>query len=272
VLDFAGGGEGLAVAALLVGLGGVLELFRAAGLEGERPAVALTTTAVVLCLLGAWWPDLVPSPWLSGLLTALLIGLFCSELRRATPRPARVLGAALLGAAYLGWLLSFVLHLRRLGAMAEVSPWVEAQPYAPWAVMTVFVVTWATDTFAYFAGRGYGRRKLAPHLSPGKTVEGALGGLAGAVASALVMGTWTGLGQPRDLWGTVALHSLALGLLLGIAAQAGDLFASSLKREWGVKDFGGLLPGHGGLLDRFDSLLFTAPIAYYYLTLVVGLR
>ena len=109
----------------------------------------------------------------------------------------------------------------------------------------VFLVTWSTDIGAYFAGRSFGRRKLAPSISPGKTVEGLYGGIA---AASLIGGGWvlaTGLGQPL----------LALAPLLAMAAQAGDLFESFVKRRAGVKDSGAWLPGHGGVLDRLDGLV-----------------
>jgi phosphatidate cytidylyltransferase len=121
---------------------------------------------------------------------------------------------------------------------------------------------WATDTFAYFVGRTVGRTPLAPTLSPGKTVEGALGGLAGAVIVGLCFGLWIHLP-----W----VHSLVVGGIAGLAGQIGDLFESALKREAGIKDFGRIMPGHGGMLDRVDSLLFVIPLVYLYLRLAAGL-
>ena len=109
----------------------------------------------------------------------------------------------------------------------------------------IFLVTWSTDIGAYFVGRSIGRRKLAPSISPGKTVEGLCGGMA---AASLIGGAWVlamGLGHPL----------LLLAPLLAIAAQAGDLFESSMKRRAGVKDSGSWLPGHGGVLDRLDGLI-----------------
>jgi len=109
----------------------------------------------------------------------------------------------------------------------------------------IFLVTWSTDIGAYFVGRSFGKRKLAPSISPGKTVEGLCGGIA---AATLIGGAWV---LAMDL----GLPLLALAPLLAIAAQAGDLFESSMKRRAGVKDSGSWLPGHGGVLDRLDGLI-----------------
>ena len=112
-------------------------------------------------------------------------------------------------------------------------------------LLWVFIVTWSTDIGAYFAGRRFGRRKLAPSISPGKTVEGLYGGIAAATLLGGAWALWTGLG----------LALLPLAPLLAIAAQGGDLFESGLKRRAGVKDSGTWLPGHGGVLDRLDGLV-----------------
>ena len=112
-------------------------------------------------------------------------------------------------------------------------------------LLWVFIVTWATDIGAYFAGRRFGRRKLAPTISPGKTIEGLYGGIA---AATLFGGAWVlGIGLGRPL--------LALAPIFAIAAQGGDLFESAMKRKAGVKDSGAWLPGHGGVLDRLDGLV-----------------
>jgi phosphatidate cytidylyltransferase len=141
------------------------------------------------------------------------------------------------------WYLSgFVYAL--LPALALL--WVrERDLHAPLLLLWVFVVTWSTDIGAYFVGRTFGRRKLAPAISPGKTVEGLWGGVAIAT---LLAGAWVlAFGLPRPL--------LVLAPLFALAAQGGDLFESWMKRRAGVKDSGGLLPGHGGVLDRLDGLV-----------------
>jgi len=143
----------------------------------------------------------------------------------------------------------------------------EAKHYGMNLLIGTFLVTWSTDTFAYFVGRAFGKNKLCPSISPNKTVEGSLGGLIGSILVSIIFGfilnNFVNLDVPL-------YHFGIMGLLGGILSQLGDLCASSIKRFCGIKDFGNLLPGHGGLLDRFDSLLFTMPAIYiYYLIFLI---
>jgi phosphatidate cytidylyltransferase len=170
---------------------------------------------------------------------------------------ARDILATMAGVAYVPTLLAYVLRLRALDPNRILSG---ISAGALWLFLVVGA-TWVMDIAAYVVGKAIGRHKLCPTISPGKTIEGAIGGLLGAVAVAWAMGTWLGLS---------ATQAVLLGALLGIGGQAGDLFESLLKRRAGVKDSGTLLPGHGGVLDRFDSLLFNAPIAYYVIRVFVG--
>jgi len=138
-------------------------------------------------------------------------------------------------------------------------------------IYTLTVVIWC-DTGAYFAGRAYGRRKLAPKISPGKSVEGAIGGviagtLAGLVAKGLFDAFWPGLSQALG-WGA----ALVFGLLISLVGIVGDLVESLLKRDAAVKDTGTLLPGFGGVLDRIDAPLLAIPVMYYLLLFYVFLR
>ncbi len=126
-----------------------------------------------------------------------------------------------------------------------------------WLVLAI-VTTWVSDTGAFLIGRQWGRRKLAPHLSPKKTWMGCLGGLVTAVGFAVPLAYWGGAG---------AGHGLAVGLLIGVVCPFGDLVISMVKRQVGVKDTGALFPGHGGMLDRLDTLLVAAPLIYYYAVL-----
>lgn len=131
---------------------------------------------------------------------------------------------------------------------------IHRQPHGAATLIFLLLIVWAADTGAYFAGRQWGKRKLAPHISPGKTVEGVLGGIVLAMVVSAIISPWlsNGVGCYVGL--------LALSLLTALISVAGDLFESLVKRYAGVKDSGGLLPGHGGVLDRIDSLLSAAPI------------
>jgi phosphatidate cytidylyltransferase len=157
----------------------------------------------------------------------------------------------LLGLLYIGFPLSTVVSTRAL-------------PGGELLVLFLAVVTWASDTGAYYVGTLWGKHPLLPSISPKKTVEGVLGGLVLAVGVALLAQQWFASQlSPAD--------SLILGVLLTSMGLLGDLFESVIKRWTGVKDSGGILPGHGGMLDRLDSLLFTAPTFYYYVAYVQGL-
>ena len=131
-------------------------------------------------------------------------------------------------------------------------------------IWLVFIISWFCDTFAYYTGRLLGRKKLCPQVSPKKTVEGSIGGIAGSIFGVIL---WSCLSSNISFeW----YHLILLGLLGGAVSQIGDLSASLIKRYVGVKDYGNIMPGHGGILDRFDSILFTAPIVYYYIVLFLG--
>jgi phosphatidate cytidylyltransferase len=145
-----------------------------------------------------------------------------------------------------------VLH-RWSAPFVDEGPW-NLRP----ALLLVLLPLWAGDTAAIFAGKAFGKRLLAPKISPKKTVEGAVANLLGCLLLAWLTAQWLGAGP---------MVAVGCGLICGLAGQAGDLFESSLKRKAGVKDSGSLLPGHGGLLDRVDSLLFSAPLVLLWLAL-----
>jgi phosphatidate cytidylyltransferase len=133
-------------------------------------------------------------------------------------------------------------------------------------LLLTFFVTWSTDTFAYFLGIKFGKKKLCSAISPKKTVEGSIGGLIGSVLTGIIVGWILNYFYINISF----IHFIVIGLIGGIFSQIGDLTASAIKRFCGIKDFGKLLPGHGGLLDRFDSLLFTAPLIYFYVLLFMN--
>lgn len=168
------------------------------------------------------------------------------------------------GALYIGLPAVAAVSLRLLPEPTQSPAWNSftsmfslTGPEAPrglaWALVVV-LATWVGDSTAYLSGRAFGRRKLAPRVSPGKTVEGAIGGLLGSLLMGSLVFVVSGLGA--WWWGAV------VGAIVGVVGQVGDLSESLLKRQAGVKDSGTLIPGHGGMLDRIDALLFAFPAAY----------
>ena len=133
-------------------------------------------------------------------------------------------------------------------------------------IWMIFIGAWITDTFAYFAGVFLGKRKLIPSISPKKTVEGSVGGVVGCI----VVMTLYGVMVINNILGNIPLyHYIIISLLCGIISQVGDLAASSIKRYVKIKDYGKIMPGHGGVLDRFDSILFVAPVVYFYISFFI---
>jgi phosphatidate cytidylyltransferase len=159
----------------------------------------------------------------------------------------------------IGWLLGTPIYVG--GTLAAVALVREFEPTGAWVLLTM-VLAWGSDTSAYFVGRKFGKTKLAPRISPKKTLEGSAGGLMASVVGAVIMSFFLpGLGP---------IDAVALGILAGGAGQAGDLMMSVLKRSSGVKDSGGILPGHGGILDRVDALAFTAPATWAFGHFIAG--
>jgi phosphatidate cytidylyltransferase len=163
---------------------------------------------------------------------------------------------------YLGWSMSCFLLLRGYAiATIRFSPGFAVYlPRSIWWLLTIFAGVWGFDSAAFFSGRYLGRHKLAPHISPGKTWEGVFGGLLVSIIAALLF-TVTPLGVPWYL-------AVALGVLIGVFAVLGDLAESLIKRQTHVKDSGQFMPGHGGLLDRLDSLLFAVIVVYLFAQLL----
>ena len=177
-------------------------------------------------------------------LNLVIVGLISLFLYKSTPSVVNVIPKQIQGVVYIPLLLSFLVSIRR-GPDGMV-----------W-IYIILAIIFAGDVSAYYAGSYLGRHKLNPAISPGKTIEGAVGGLAGN----LVVGS---IGKffflPTISWGSAILFFLAVGL----AGQVGDLFESEFKRSSQIKDSGGILPGHGGFLDRIDALLFASPVAYLF--------
>jgi len=243
---------------VLVVLLAAVEAFRLLTAAGHA---SFPTLGAVLAMVVALGDSVRPVGGGSGLLL-LAVGLVLVGVAGLTrPDPREGLAAMMttvFAAAYVG-LLGYVSRL------ADAGPAVDASAALGWLgagrawILILILGVWTYDTAAFFVGSRFGRRHFIPHISPGKTLEGVAGGLVGAViVTALLV---AGVGQSL-------LGGAILGLVIGLAAQAGDLAESMLKRAAGAKESGRLIPGHGGMLDRVDSFLFAAPVAFLYVSAV----
>ncbi len=253
------GGAWIALVVALAVIVAGIEAFRLLTAAGHA---SMPVLGVALAIIVALADSLTQLPGGSGLLLVglgvVLVGM--GALTRLDPREGlAVFATTTFGALYVG-LLGFVARLGATGAAVDPTSLLGGLgPDRAWILALVLVV-WAFDTFAYLVGRRFGRHAFMQHISPSKTVEGVVGG---AVAAAIVGAVLVALlGRPWIL-------GLGFGLLVGAAAQAGDLAESMLKRAAGAKQSGTLIPGHGGLLDRVDSFLFAAPVAYFYVVTIL---
>ncbi|HAS27890.1 MAG TPA: phosphatidate cytidylyltransferase, partial [Dehalococcoidia bacterium] len=227
-----------------------LEFHKTVAASGSK-AVPFTIFGIIMTVIFIFSPHLDFAYMLPILLTiAIIFPSVGMILRRNKDNGFLSWIWTLAGILYIGWLLSHYISLRELEMGRE------------W-VFYALAVTFATDTFAYFIGKTWGRHKLAPDISPKKTIEGAVGGVLGAVVIS-VLAVWL-FALPIN-YGIAVL----LGIVVSIFGQVGDLFESLFKRNMGIKDSGKSLPGHGGFLDRIDSIVFTGVVVYYYVVLFVG--
>ena len=180
------------------------------------------------------------------LTSAVILSLFCLLLRRQKEGAFTGWAWTIGGILYIGWLLSYFVALRGLDDGRN------------WVFLALFT-TFASDTAAFFVGRALGKHHLAPRISPGKTWEGAIAGAFAAIIVSLLFTISTPLHLPLTYW-----QAILLGLLVSVFGQLGDLVESLLKRNMGVKESGKLIPGHGGVLDRIDSVVFAGIVVYYY--------
>jgi len=264
------GGWVLLLTLLLLAVVGVHEVLGFARARGVQPFAGLALPAAALLLLATILSGGTVEGWALPALgivtgTALLSLAAAVFLRGPGGNPLAAAAVTALAPLYVAVPLAFGWFLRHHPAADWVTP--------GWAgtglVLLPIIATWLGDTTAYFGGRAMGRRKLLPSVSPAKTVEGAVCGLVGAVGGALlVVGLLFPLMGGGEPLGLVAAGFL--GLVIGAVAQVGDLAESALKREAGIKDSGSILPGHGGVLDRFDAILFTLPLTWLLLPFFAG--
>ncbi|RMH64585.1 MAG: phosphatidate cytidylyltransferase [Calditrichaeota bacterium] len=225
----------------VIGLGGQWEMYRMTRAKGALPSERFGYAITLLILLAV----MHPLPELMALAGLLLMFTLLGEMFRNSGSALINSGATWTGIVYPGLPAAALLALRIHG-----TAWGIAHPAG--YLLTVFAAIWANDTFAYFSGRAWGKHKLFPRVSPKKSVEGLLGGVAGTLAV-------FGLAWSMQWYAFSAVAAIGSALIVGLLGPAGDLVESWFKRDSGLKDSSSLLPGHGGILDRFDSLLFVAP-------------
>ena len=199
----------------------------------------------VLYMINGFWPQYHEFilAWLAASIMASSIYIFKINERKLEDGMATMLGII--------YVVFFSYHVVLVDQTQEYSI----------LIWLVLLSAFCTDIFAYFTGFFLGRHKLCPNLSPKKTIEGAVGGTIGSVICCGLFGYFV---VPM-IW----LHCVMIGFIGAILSQCGDLTASAYKRKMGIKDYGNLIPGHGGILDRFDSVLFTAPVVYYYIVIIL---
>ena len=245
-----------AMLAMVAGLSELHYMIRHAGYH--RPLIAISVGLSLLFLVAAMLPAQRLLILEIGLSVAVLAAFPVLFLRQQLEGAIFDWSLTLAMAIYLGWPVSCLLLLRGNDpATIQFLPTFALYlPRGSWWLLTTLLGVWGCDAAAFFSGRYMGRHRLAPHISPGKTWEGAAGGLVVAVLATLLC-TVLPLGVPWYL-------AIVMGLLIGVAAILGDLAESLIKRQFHVKDSGQIMPGHGGMLDRIDSLLFAVIVVFLF--------
>lgn len=253
---------GLPLALLLALAGGLAawEYYSIATAAGEQP-MAITGTVIAVAIplavhgyhVGRFHPPVIT------LAATIVLLVFALAIwwRGVEGRPTGAVATTIFGAVYTGGMLSFAYGLRyhnyAVGASAGLA-----------LVLYPLLLTWTSDTAAYFVGRALGRRKLIPSVSPGKTIAGAVGALVASVVVSWLYARY--VLPPFAKLSVLTWPAIWFGAVMSIAVQIGDLAESLIKRDGGVKDSSHIIPGHGGMLDRLDSLLFAIPVAYLIFT------
>jgi len=246
----------LTVAAVVWGVFAAYEYYRLVDVTRVIPLMLFGLVWTVLFILHPHFSDEATVPLLltSSIVLSLILTVLLFKKEGIFSNWAWMIG----GIFYVGWLLSYLVALR-------LEPGTEAFPeIGRNFVFLALFVTFGSDTMAYFVGKAVGRHKLAPRISPGKTWEGAFAGIVGAVIVSLLFTLSTPFELPLSY-----LHAILLGILVSVFGQIGDLVESLLKRHSGAKESGGCMPGHGGLLDRMDSIVFAGVVVYLYYTYVL---
>lgn len=247
------GGIYLYFMAIFAALVGIYEFNRAFG-YGKKPLLLnMTLMATLLYIIFFYIGKQDYAATVLGFLFMTELAVYVLLYPRIELKQVFVNAIAFL---YIPYMLMHILSIR------------EGLPHGKVLIWLVVLISFGSDTFAYFSGTLFGKHKLAPILSPKKTIEGAIGGVAGSILICILYGFFLEmqgyLNLPKAAYFSLAL----LGFLGSVFSQIGDLVGSAIKREVGIKDFSNLIPGHGGILDRLDSILFVAPFVYYFMLLL----
>lgn len=228
------GGNALSISILLISLIGIREFYKALTNINIRPIASIGYIGTILLFLSAIYP-IITLDFVITCLTIILLVLIISK------KNIDLGGVSLtmFGILYIPFLLFHIYFLDKTDY-----------------VWLVFIMAFGTDTFAYIAGNLFGSHKLCPKLSPKKTIEGSIGGILGSLVLTIIYSIYIGI--------PISWHLILLSVIVSIMSQVGDLAASKIKRMAGIKDYGFIMPGHGGILDRFDSIIICAPLVYYY--------
>lgn len=236
----------ISAAVTAVSVMGLFEFYRATGLKQHKALCCIGYVAALAVCLRSY----ISSEYYVSLIYAGLILVFCVMLKFHKTVSVESAGLAIFGVVYVPFLLSTLIDIKAM----------EGGTLLLWLV---FIGAFSTDTFAYFSGVFFGKHKLCPEISPKKTIEGSIGGTLGCIVFLMLYGLLLEKAFDFD----ISYAKLAiLGVLVSPISQIGDLTASIIKRRFGIKDYGTLFPGHGGILDRLDSVIAVAPLVYIYLT------
>jgi len=235
---------------IIIALLGLKELYSIADKQGYKPSYILGGILTLyfifisiydydVCSLNYYIANIIITFFI---MLTFILQLFKKDYSKVLAE----ISITIFGSIYLGYLLSFLLKIKDL-------------PNGNYYLISLLIITWANDIGAYLIGTKFGKNKIFPKISPKKTIEGSIGGIIFSIAGTFALKNWLNL---------TFSELISLGLIIAIIAQLGDLFESVLKRGSGIKDSGTLIPGHGGILDCLDSLIFTGPVFYYYIVLL----
>ena len=250
------GGILLKIGVLLLSLGGLFEFYKVSRKKGIKP-LTLASYGATLVYFFTLDSKYISNPnyykYLFGILVFSTLVLMCYIVVN-NKFNYNDIAVTILGFLYVTIFFSYIVLVNQ-------------KQNGNLLVWLIFISSWLCDTGAYYSGKFFGRHKLIPKVSPNKTVEGAIGGLFSSAIACFLFGIFFNMYSTS----IKPVHFLFIGLICGVLCQFGDLIASSIKRYIGVKDFSNLIPGHGGILDRFDSILFASVVVYYYITFILGM-